>query len=46
MTNTERKFHIAVLVVLAALMVGDAAATVASTGDVRCLFVKCVVIKK
>ena len=43
--NTERNFHILVLVVLAALMVGDAAATVASTGDVRCLFVKCVIVK-
>jgi len=46
MIKTERNFHLAVLFVLAALMVGDAAATVASTGDVRCLFVKCVVIKK
>jgi hypothetical protein len=46
MIKTERNFHIAVLVVLAALIVGDAAATVTTTGDVRCLFVKCVVLKK
>jgi hypothetical protein len=45
MIKTERNFHIAVLVVLAALMIGDAAATVATTGDVRCLFVKCVIVK-
>lgn len=46
MIKTERNFHLAVLVVLAALFVGDAAATVAATGDLRCLVVKCVVIKK
>ena len=45
MIKTERNFHIAVLAVLAALMIGDAAATVATTGDVRCLFVKCVIVK-
>lgn len=45
MIKTERNFHIIVLVVLASLMIGDAAATVATTGDVRCLFVKCVVVK-
>ena len=45
MINMERNFHIIVLVVLAALMIGDAAATVATTGDVRCLFVKCVIVK-
>ena len=46
MINTERNFHLVVLIVLAVLMVGDAVATVAATGDVRCLVVKCVVIKK
>lgn len=45
MINMERNFHIAVLFVLAALIVGESVATVAATGDVRCLVVKCVVIK-
>ena len=42
---TERNFHLTVLVVLTALFIGDAAVTVAATGDVRCLVVKCVVVK-
>ena len=46
MINTERNFHLAVLALLVVVIVGDAVATVSTTGDVRCLFVKCVVIKK
>ena len=42
---TERNFYLSVLAVLVIIMVGDAAATVAATGDVRCLFVKCVIVK-
>lgn len=42
---TERNFHLTVLVALVVLGIGSAAATVAATGDVRCLVVKCVVIK-
>lgn len=33
------------LVVLLGLLAADAAATLAGTGDVRCLVVKCVVVK-
>jgi len=43
---TERNFYIATLVALILYVVGSAAANVTATGDVRCLFVKCVIIKK
>lgn len=43
---TERNFYIAALVALVLVLVGESVATVSATGDVRCLFVKCVIIKK
>jgi hypothetical protein len=45
MINTDIKFHLSMLLLLVAIIVGDSVATVASTGDVRCLFVKCVIVK-
>ena len=45
MINTKFKFYATTFVVLVAMIIGSAAAEVASTGDARCLFVKCVIVK-
>lgn len=43
--NTEFKFYVTALTVLVLFMIGGAYAEVAATGDARCLFVKCVIVK-
>ena len=46
MIDTTKKFYAATFAAILAMMAIDAAATVAATGDVRCIVVKCVVLKK
>ena len=46
MDNMTKKFYAATFAAILAMMAIDAATTVAATGDVRCLVVKCVVLKK
>ena len=46
MDNMTKKFYATIFAAFLAAMAIEAAATVAATGDVRCLVVKCVVLKK
>jgi hypothetical protein len=46
MFKNENAWYAAALAVIAVVIAADVAFTVSATGDVRCLVVKCVVIKK
>lgn len=43
--NTLRNYQIFSIVVMLAFLIGSAVATVKTTGDWRCLFTNCVVVK-
>lgn len=46
MDNTTKKFYATIFAAFFAVMAIEAASTVAATGDVRCVVVRCVVLKK